>query len=621
VLAPIAAFLTGCVVGALIFAFAVSRTPAEALPVQANASSASGTRDRGEAASAGDQSTHSSKRSELPASVPDETVSKPEKGIAKGPDDGHNQNHWLNCNAAGEPYEATLSDGTVLKIDTYGDAFEAYDSRPPIDVGREAETVVDYEKLKRSGMTFFAIQLDVPRRTMYWIEIAPASGQKLSSAGLDGEDLRTVVDIPFQNPVGLALDAENRKIYWTSNSLAPAFGKSADAQRAVWRANFDGSAPEAIFGGLESGHAVAVADRDIFYFDDSRLVRGARDGSGEKVLFAHAAGGRIYPGSWTAFDSDRGVLYWAGDGTDIAAIQQDGSQFRLVVELGLGFGHISGVALDAESQKLYWTERSYQEIWRANLDGSQPELIAVGLDFPRGIDVDSEHGYAYWTDWRHGTIGLIRRLKLPPVLTPRLQTAPPLISAITPLSQRPGLEITVRGANFANANRVRLIDDDGSCREATFLAKSDRELVVTVPAGGKAGMHAAILVQTPGGVAVTLPRTATVEHAESAFDRFRDAGKSPFVIAPGAYLDRIEHSVAYCPATSRATAGDRGGAVFFLKNGAISVIREAPGVVVYHEPFARIQRRAKASPDATFVAVPAIRPSFVSECFRYQAGE
>lgn len=134
-------------------------------------------------------------------------------------------------------------------------------------------------------------------------------------------------------------------------------------------------------------------------------------------------------------------------------------------------------------------------------------------------------------------------------------------------------------------------------------------------------MHAAILVQTPGGVAVTVPRTATVEHSESAFDRFRDVGKSPFVIAPGAYLDRIEHCVAYCAATSRATPGDRGGAVFFLKNGALSVIREAPGVVVYHEPFARIQRRAKASPDATFLAVPAIRPSFVSASFQYQAAE
>lgn len=538
------------------------------------------------------------------------------------------KNDWLRCDVNGEPCEVTLADGTVLKLDTYGATYEGYDFRPPVDVSVAAETVVDYAKMDRH-VELYAIQIDAADRKMYWIEMHGDKWQKLTSANLNGEDVKIIVSIDFQSPMGLALDTVNRKIYWTTNAPFPAFGKPASSTRAIWRANFDGSDPEPIFGGLNMARAVAVdpASEGIFYFDESRLIRGALDGTGEKLILDQVARGLHYPAWWTAIDPARHKLYWAGDGMAIATVNFDGSGFAVPVDF---HGHVSGIALDLRNGKMYWTERAYQEIWRANLDGSQREAIAIRLRLPRGIDLDAD-GNAYWTDYKpsgSSNIGRIQRIKLPPVLEPTVKPAPPLINAISPRSQRPGREVTLLGARFMGATQVQFIGEDGKRSDAKFRVKSDTEISVVVPETDSHGRRAAIVVQTPGGVTVTLPRDSEIEQPRGAptsrqpgFDRFRDAGKLAFVVAPGAWLSGVENSLVYCPKKAMANAGTRGGAVLFLKDDAVALVNDAERTVIYHEPFAQVRRRAKAAADATFVAVPAIRPSFVESLFQIQAAE
>ena len=59
-----------------------------------------------------------------------------------------------------------------------------------------------------------------------------------------------------------------------------------------------------------------------------------------------------------------------------------------------------GLALDLAAGKMYWTEASPADfmISRANLDGTNVELLVTGLDSPSGITLDVGGGKMYWTD-------------------------------------------------------------------------------------------------------------------------------------------------------------------------------------------------------------------------------
>ena len=57
------------------------------------------------------------------------------------------------------------------------------------------------------------------------------------------------------------------------------------------------------------------------------------------------------------------------------------------------------IALDSASEKIYWTERELGEIKRANLDGTNIEVVLTGLDWPRAIALDEANGRVYWTSF------------------------------------------------------------------------------------------------------------------------------------------------------------------------------------------------------------------------------
>jgi len=60
----------------------------------------------------------------------------------------------------------------------------------------------------------------------------------------------------------------------------------------------------------------------------------------------------------------------------------------------------SGIALDADGGKIYWTDTSADKIQRANLDGTGVEdLVATGLSSPYDIALDVTGGKIYWTDY------------------------------------------------------------------------------------------------------------------------------------------------------------------------------------------------------------------------------
>ena len=110
-----------------------------------------------------------------------------------------------------------------------------------------------------------------------------------------------------------------------------------------------------------------------------------------------------------AMDVAGGKLYWTertGDSTGrIRRANLDGTNVQLVKELK-SVPH--GIALDAAGRKLYWTASS-GKIKRANLNGSGSEnVVPGGLERPKGLTLDVSGGKVYWTEMS----GRIRRANL-----------------------------------------------------------------------------------------------------------------------------------------------------------------------------------------------------------------
>lgn len=534
---------------------------------------------------------------------------------------------WLKLDENGEPCEVTLAGGTTLKLDTYGEEYEASESRQPVNAAEKGQTVFDYEKAGLGpGIGGHFLRLDVEGQRMYWIEIGPSNICNIRSAAFNGQRSKLLVELQYQSARGLALDPERDVLYWGSQDKPPS------AARAIWKAGLGGADSDPLFGGLREPGAVAVepASGRLFYFDGSRLVRGDADGRNEAIVLKslvlpYSGTQRSYNAYNAVIDPKHGTIYWSANLSWIARANLDGTGFEIPFN---GGAHIGAIALDPLDEKIYWVDVKSQEIGRANLDGSRPEAIAVGLMSGTSLDIDPKQRYVYWTDSRrvrNTTYGLIRRLKLPAPLATGSKPAPPLITAIEPPQARAGQRITLHGKHFASVTKVRVIGDDGRHADAKITAHDETELAFVVPQRREGVKLGAIVAEGPGGVTVTLPRETRViqsgDRAAAAFDRFRDGDAFCFAVAPEALFVRAEGSLVYASAGAMASAGGRGETVLFLKNKSATVVPDAPGVVIYHEPFVQIQRRTKAQGGCKFIPVPAIRPSFIESLFKYEEDE
>lgn len=59
-----------------------------------------------------------------------------------------------------------------------------------------------------------------------------------------------------------------------------------------------------------------------------------------------------------------------------------------------------GIALNVESNRIYWTDRGRDAIGSAELDGSNIQyIVTTGLDNTVGLRLDKAEQKLYWADW------------------------------------------------------------------------------------------------------------------------------------------------------------------------------------------------------------------------------
>jgi len=116
-----------------------------------------------------------------------------------------------------------------------------------------------------------------------------------------------------------------------------------------------------------------------------------------------------YGGTGLAVDFTHEKVYWtnATEGHFIQRADLDGSNIEDLVTTGLGTPE--GIALDVAGGKMYWADQGPAKISRANLDGTDLEVLATlhptpGSPSPRGLAVDGINGKIYWCSQGYGTI-------------------------------------------------------------------------------------------------------------------------------------------------------------------------------------------------------------------------
>lgn len=523
----------------------------------------------------------------------------------------------------------TLVDGLEIGNEKWGPTFQAIQPRNPL--------------LKRNSRTIYkghfgdSLKLDLAGKKIYWLSIdRDAARQKrgtIMSANLDGTGVKTVLSRLKESCTDLSVDSIGKKIYWQE---PVAEGKG----RMIRRADLDGRHLETWIPRVnsESLPVLRVPETDkLLYFKTRRdLVELQLDASGETRIKELP---NDYAPRCAYIEPVEKKLYFATGGK-ISRLNVDGSELEdLFVDRGiLNVADVTTIAVDSRLRKVYWG--GHHGLRRANFDGSQIEQLL--LEPIRVGDIDVGNSEVFYTigDLRPNSAGIARQ-KLPLPSESREMVAPPEILSLEPSSQAVGKQVVLKGRHFENTKEVVFLDgDSGRTVTTKFHLDSDNQLTVTVPTLAKDCLRAAIVVRTPSGVGVTVPRQLAIARGDPELIK----RKFRRVIGPGdkgdiqIRLDRLTpleqpdafffvhgnrtavsgftRSVVFTMSGAKVSPDAQGSDTIFLRNGTYLVGGgHFPDCTVYHEPFAVLGRALPKSDyaEVRMIAVPAIRYSVVPE--------
>ena len=540
-----------------------------------------------------------------------------------------------------------LDDGTEVQVEKWGETYPAYEYHPPVDIlDPRVQVVFDQERdgEPKSGVT--ALAIDPKEDWLYWCETDRVVRSRLDGTGV--EALATDRNYPHS----LVLDDRRRGwMYWLE-------GVGLAAPGRLQAATLDGK-EMTLSKGLNhaTGLALDSARGQLYYWEKSRLVRINVDGTDEKVLMANPRALNVRLDS-LAFDAAHDRLIGSAAGGQYKWFEKDNPHLLQSVPRMENTTRIYGSAFDEDHQKIYFADGG-RSLRRANLDGTQAEALVVSPAYhpdewsraiAGSVALDLARGHVYWTSLRSrgaARYPRICRMNLPPLPEPTERPAPPRITAVEPAEQASGGEVILSGDGLAGAMDVRFIDDSTGVRvKAKFQAVNDHRLAITIPRLGKGCKQPVIVVQTPSGVTMTLGtdviapdnqhypyedvRTIDLDKkhplwwwTNKPYQHERsEAGPGARVwLRPGLIAGSIERAVVYAQRGTILGFGAKGMVTAFAEDDSNTGVGDRPydEVVIYHEPFTVISWRSFYNTTVKRIPVPAIRPSFPEQTFRYLA--
>ena len=188
----------------------------------------------------------------------------------------------------------------------------------------------------------------------------------------------------------VAVDTSGGYVYWAQEG-------AFDSE--LYRADLDSLKSEVL---TESPNARGVAldtnNGKMYWADlrnDGAIFRANMDGSETEELIAGESNGVTNGILDIDLDEANGKMYWVKSGAIMSA-NVDGSGVSALVEMA-SYIQPSGIVLDTESGFAYWTDSSNDEIRRVSLSGGDLETVA-DADSPAAIDIDESAGKLYWVE-------------------------------------------------------------------------------------------------------------------------------------------------------------------------------------------------------------------------------
>jgi PKD repeat protein len=312
----------------------------------------------------------------------------------------------------------TSQNATAFKW-SFGDGTTSKDVAPKKSWTEGGVYLVTLVSTGAGGSSISSVSITVEPDEIYYIDM---NALKLRKVALDaGAKVTDILDLEGRAGVGLAYDAEHKKIYYSDYET--------EGEGKIWRMNLDGSEAQVIVDGLYSPYQITldVAGGKIYWSDDtndediSHIGRANLDGSNiERELVAKEDASFI----GIAVDPDNSKMYYYDYNEEILYVSNlDGSEEDIFLDGLFGFNvvvdtvhdkiyfddqrakglmradldgdnvekvdnvetDIYGIVIDYKNNKLLWSGRDSGVIARANLDGSEKEILKAGVDNVLGI--------------------------------------------------------------------------------------------------------------------------------------------------------------------------------------------------------------------------------------------
>ncbi|XP_044734866.1 low-density lipoprotein receptor-related protein 6 [Chrysoperla carnea] len=189
-----------------------------------------------------------------------------------------------------------------------------------------------------------------------------------------------------KNPKSLDFDIENNRIYWTdikSHSISRAYLNGSDVQKVL-----------ELGVGSPEGMAVDWVAHNVYWTNaEARRIEVARlDGSSRRTLVWKD----LDTPTTIVVDPGRGFIYWSeqGEANRITRASMDGTQRKIIIHQA---GNVQGMALDYESERIFWGDRTSQSIKSSDFMGrDERTIVSQDVLDPFGLTLYKEK--IFWSD-------------------------------------------------------------------------------------------------------------------------------------------------------------------------------------------------------------------------------
>ncbi len=279
--------------------------------------------------------------------------------------------------------------------------------------------------------------LDSPPQPGRWLYWTADNSLLIERLLLDGSGTRKVV-VREEGLVsaGLGVDVAGGKLYW---------GSVKEEGYVFYRANLDGSDREELFR-YNGGGAIAPKDHSV-----------------QDVVYDPARK-RLY---WVLWDFPA-ILFWTPQPSGITVYNLTPSTIRP-----------RGLALDAQGQRLYFTDSTNGRIYRASTAGQDlTALLSQGAPSPIDIEIDPRDSRLVWTD---SSLNKIQ------ASAPADQLSPKDLWNGIPNANRPqGLALDPQGDRIYwcdyTGNAIRSTKRDGKDTQVVVSAERPQDaLIIDIP--------------------------------------------------------------------------------------------------------------------------------------------